>query len=359
MNTDLEDDRLSVKEQAAQWLCELIDESFDQRAEFVAWLRASPRHIEEFLLTSALWKELEHVGPADMTEVNHAIANALALARQEPTNVVSLRQTVNETPKSSAQAPRSWSRSVRFAAVSAGLALLTALSWQAIRFFTDETVYTTAVGEQRSIRLTDGSVVHLNTQSRLEVEYSNHARALRLLSGEAFFNVARDAHRPFSVDAGKTRIQALGTQFNVYRRSQEVTVAVLEGAVQLTETAAAKQPPQTIFEISPIAIKLDAGERANVSADGRINKQARPDIADAVAWRERRLVFRSQRLEDIAREFGRYGSKRIRVEGELARDKRLTASFASDDPESLVLFLEKLGELTVQRNDDEFVVRER
>jgi transmembrane sensor len=104
---------------------------------------------------------------------------------------------------------------------------------------------------------------------------------------------------------------------------------------------------------------IGAGEQASVAAHGTLIKRTETDIAAAVAWRERRLVFSADRLEDIAAEFSRYSPREIRLEDQQARDKRITGTFDADDPESLVLFLEELQELSVEHAGDDFVIRGR
>ncbi|MCP6755955.1 FecR domain-containing protein, partial [Klebsiella pneumoniae] len=86
--------------------------------------------------------------------------------------------------------------------------------------------YTTARGELRSVELADGSVVHINTQSRIDVNLSPRAREVRLVGGEALFKVQRDTTRPFLVYSGNAVIQAIGTQFNVRLQQTDTTVSV-------------------------------------------------------------------------------------------------------------------------------------
>ncbi len=88
-------------------------------------------------------------------------------------------------------------------------------------------------------------------------------------------------------------------------------------------------------------------------------KSAAPDVAAAVAWRQRRLVFRAERLADIAAEFSRYSPHHIVPADAIARERQVTGTFDADDPGSLVLFLERIDGLQVDRSGDDFVVRAR
>jgi transmembrane sensor len=357
MNTLREKSELSIAEQAAQWLCELGDESQDRRAEFVAWLQESPRHVEEFLLTTTVWKAFDGAGPGHDERTRKMIAEALL--EDGSASVVALDR--GALPSGDIKLPaRVGAR--RISQWVVGIAATLAVLAIVLRFLPlGAQTYATGIGEQRTFRLPDSSIVYLNAQSRVKVRFSKHARELHLLEGEGLFTVARDRARPFRVKAGGNVIQALGTQFNVYRRAEVTTVSVLEGAVQIltTENAATSSQASQLIPSSSPANRLAAGEQASITSGGRIVRPAKTDVTDAVAWRDRRVVFRAERLEDITAEFSRYNPRHIRVEGDLARNKRLTASFAADDPESLVLFLAKEQELVVEREGDGFLVRGR
>jgi transmembrane sensor len=185
----------------------------------------------------------------------------------------------------------------------------------------------------------------LNAHTRIEVDYSKQLRHLTLVEGEALFVVGRDPARPFRVAAGMATIQALGTQFNVYRHEGGATVSVLEGAVQVSSD---RQP-----------VRVDAGEEANVGGNGPTLKRSAADIPKAVAWRRRQLVFRDDPLAKVAAEFNRYNRLQIQVEGAAAQAKQLIGVFDADDPRSLMLFLEKDPSLVVERGDDRIVIKTR
>ena len=108
-------------------------------------------------------------------------------------------------------------------------------------------IYTTGVGEQKTIQLADNSVVQLNTNSRLEVDYSSDLRRLSLTQGEAHFDVAHNPQRPFEVLAGQGLVRAIGTAFTVHIRKIDVEVIVTEGTVEL---APAPTPQVTAVPIA-------------------------------------------------------------------------------------------------------------
>jgi transmembrane sensor len=231
--------------------------------------------------------------------------------------------------------------------------------------------YATGRGEQRTLKLEDGSVVYLNTQSRLEVRFAKNVRAIRLLEGEALFSVERDPARPFRVMAGSTMIQAIGTRFNVYSSDAGATISVVEGTVQVSpETESSSSPSPTPLAANTAAVgqvaarepheaRLSAGEQARVSRDGGIVKRTVPDLSQIVAWRERRLVFRADALTEVAAQFNRYNSVQIRVAGDALRAKQITGVFDADDPRSFLQFLERDGALAVEERGNDIIVRLR
>jgi transmembrane sensor len=354
--------RRILGEQAAKHLVELAEGGGERRAAFIAWIKESPRHVEEFLLASATMgafrRQRKDEGARE--EIERLIADAVA-ERSGLRNVVRLQEEANALPLTPTRRPQ-WERAKKIrVSMAAGVAALALIAggvwWAALK---GGPGYATGVGEQRTVRLADGSFVHLNARSRIEVDFSAEAREIRLARGEAIFKVEHDAVRPFRVRAGDAVIQALGTQFNVYRRPEGTTVSVLEGKVRVTTDEATSSSSRASGIASRLgSINLTVGEQASIATSGSIEKRAVPDVSRAVAWRERRLVFRADRLEEIAEEFNRYSPRRIEPLDARARNQRITGTFNADDPESLVLFLEKLDGLEVERSGEGFRIRAR
>src|SRR5690606_28626324 len=94
-------------------------------------------------------------------------------------------------------------------------------------------VVRTGVGEQRTVTLEDGSRVSLNTATRLSLHFDRGVRRVRLQSGEALFEVARDPGRPFVVESGDRQVRALGTAFIVRRDAGRIAVTLMEGSVEV------------------------------------------------------------------------------------------------------------------------------
>ncbi len=171
--------------------------------------------------------------------------------------------------------------------------------------------YATAIGEQRTLRLADGSLLQLNTHSRVQVHLTSTSRDVRLLEGEAFFSVQHDPSRPFRVESGGTLVQAVGTQFNVYRGSSGQTRGGGHRRSRSNRRARSRTRPGS-------AAAVTCGRTDQHCARDALIKQKDEDVANAVAWRQRKLVFNGKRLEDVAAEFNRYNQRRIVIKGDAA-----------------------------------------
>jgi transmembrane sensor len=349
----------ALAEEAAHWLIELEEPGTAVLRRFAAWLETSPRHVEEFLLVAAVWKAFDDFDAERRLDIQRLIDDAR-------NNVLPLAVRSAEelaTPLT----PRG-SRTRRRLAMAAAIVAAVIAGWSLWWFETlPPHTFATARGEQRALKLEDGSVVYLNTQSRLEVHFSQKVRAIRLLEGEAMFSVERDASRPFRVMAGSTVIQAIGTRFNVYRSDAGATISVVEGVVQISPDAASSQSQTSLAPVTPVAARamlpepkptrVSAGEQVRVLRDGGIVKRTVPDLSQIVAWRERRLVFRGDALTEVAAQFNRYNSVQIRVAGDTLASKQITGVFDADDPRSFIQFLERDGELSVEEHGEDILVR--
>jgi transmembrane sensor len=346
-------ERMTVREQAAWWVAELQGAPSGAETRFALWLKESPRHVEEFLFFNALWRELDGVDGDRSINLDALIAEAKA--GHAASNVTPL--TVDrQDPDFRTVRVSGW----RLAAVVAAVAVAIPIIWLGIvPLFSGARTYATEVGEQRAVKLADGSFAHLNTHTKIKVNYSRHGRDLQLVEGEALFSVRPDVARPFRVQSGDAVVQAIGTEFNVYRHKGATTVSVIEGAVQVLEEISTTSRVAPRRAGSALPFRISAGEQADVISPGEIVKHAAPDIDKAVAWRARRLIFRSESLADVAAEFNRYNDVKIQVRGDAVASRRLIATFDSDDPESLVRFLATEENLAVERTGGSIVIRSR
>jgi transmembrane sensor len=148
-------------------------------------------------------------------------------------------------------------------------------------------------------RLPDGSVLHLNTDSAVTVRYSRTERLVSLDRGQALFEVAHQDQRRLRVQTDRAGVVAVGTQFDVYRKSGTTTVTVVEGSVEVYSGGA---PPPPGGEPS---VRLNPGDQLNVG--DRIGALRHVDAHAAVAWLQRQIAFEDEPLGEVAAEFNRYG----------------------------------------------------
>lgn len=160
--------------------------------------------------------------------------------------------------------------------------------------------YATRDIEQKVVRLDDGSRVHLNVDSRVQIDFRGAQRRVTLTRGEAFFDVAHDPTRPFVVQAGDTRVQALGTKFDVRRDGGDVQVTLLQGSVQVA--ADTGQP----------AVILAPNQQLVVARGGTIQRAA-ADAARTTSWTTGRLMFRRTPLAAAVAEVNRYAERKIEL----------------------------------------------
>ncbi|MEM7583550.1 MAG: FecR domain-containing protein [Acidobacteriota bacterium] len=310
----------------------------DDKADLEEWLKRSPDHVDEYLRAEALWQSL--ADPDLATEIQ-----AAAAGRSRP-----------------------WSGLIAAVFVLASIAAIGA--WHLTR----PEVHRTAAGAVKSVQLDDRSVVFLNSDSNVEIDYTRRQRRLVLVSGEATFEVAKSRERPFIVECGSTRVIATGTEFAVRYEAGETTVTVIEGHVvvenefdpeaDLPRIAAQAMAPTAVAaaeasepggEASKELQRLTAGLR------WRLRPESEPDVAtfeaSPVAWRPSRLVVDTQPLGELVATFNRLNVERIELDRAL-RQRNVSGVFDSTDPSSLLGFLEAIEGVVVEtRSANEIFVR--
>lgn len=354
MNSATQTRRLA--NEAAEWVTRLeIKDSLDCRNAFLAWLSESPAHIRAFLEMTELTVQLQSAKletPSDLEALRAEVSNnVLSWGKDKD---IARPDDHGELPVTASSIKTSQSRGIRpvwkAAAAALALACLGTVLHLALPSMGNRT-FATEVGEQRTIKLEDGSVITLNTRSRFMVHLSETERRIQLLEGEALFTVAQDPSRPFRVVTDNLSVQAIGTQFDVHRRDAGTTVSVIEGSVQV------ERPSEN--QAAPDVAHVRAGEEVRVEHNGPIIKRPIVDITVPVAWRTRRLVFHETPLEEVAAEFNRYNRTQIEVEDDFGTAQHLTGGFDADNLPALILFLERDPALMVTQEDHAVRVRKR
>ena len=335
----------AVAREAAEWLVALSDTECtrEEREEFIAWLRRSNLHVEEFLRISELTGNLAHYRFWPDDSVADLIASARAADREGVARIGTSTSPTIQSPEPSNSSTRGrWRISLALAASLAIVSL--AVGVIAGMFDWGSKTYATNAGEMRSIALEDGSVVELNTRSRLRARFTANERRLQLLAGEAIFNVAKNPRRPFRVFAGSTEIVAVGTQFNVDAHDSRTVVTVLEGRVRVTNST--DIPAQGAGPM-----ELNRGEQAVIAKHQPPKRISAADTAKATAWTERRLFFEGTTLADVATEFARYNDRIIRINDQVLAARRITGVFNATDQATFVEFLRTHSDVRVREDE--------
>ncbi len=202
--------------------------------------------------------------------------------------------------------------------------------------------FSTGTGEQRTIRLADGSEVTLDADSAIDVGFDEQARRVHLLQGRAFFDVAADKARPFSVEASKGIATALGTRFSVHRREASVTVDVEESTVSVVAPDAS-------------TVVLNAPESLSYSRHG-VARMGRIDTEVAAAWRHGKLIFEDQPLGQVIEDVNRYRRGAIRIYGNGLQGLRVSGIFDMANPDAVLETITRTLPISAYRLTDYFVV---
>ncbi len=323
-----------IREQAADWAITLQDSgvSHAETLAFVGWLRASPVHIREYLRAEAAWLALEGIDAGRRIDVDALLQQGGKILSFTP-SVASVDPQVSAGAAAEISGARTRWWSIAAAILIAAIAV--PLVYLGGGFGATES-FMTALGEQRTIVLEDGSVMELNTASDVEVRFSAGERNVRILGGEAFFTVKKDPSRPFRVYSNGVEVTAVGTQFNVYRQNDQTAVTVLEGRVQVQRAA---EDSGRAGNAVAAPFQLGVGDHAVVSRDREIITADAGAMNRALAWRTRELIFADEPLVNVVAEINRYNARQLIVhDGELA-SRRISGVFNVHDPEVIVRFL--------------------
>ncbi len=198
--------------------------------------------------------------------------------------------------------------------------------------------YTTRVGEQRLVRLTDGSTVMLDTASKIVVRYGKGRRDLELQRGRAMFDVTHDAARPFVVRAGDTSVTALGTRFDVRRDDGGAQVTLVRGSVEVRSQDGTR----------PEVWRLSPGQALLTTAT--TPRPAIVDLATKTSWTTGRLVFNDVPLVDAVGEINRYDKTQIVLDIGPHDPARISGTFDVGDTDYFVSSAAELNDFVADRS---------
>ncbi len=286
-------------EAAAHWVAVLqggAPSRADRRA-LKAWLNRDIGHAAALDAVMRVWRDVE------------PLAERSLVRRMAPPATIVTRRPAR--PKARSWAPLG---GLAMAGAALALALLVPIHSQ---------TYATAVGQMAPITLPDHSRVWLNTNSRLTVSYTLLRRRLALGQGEAEFQVAHEAVRPFLVSTPNAVVRATGTDFSVRYDDGLSRVVLVQGTVTVKGVT------------DNDGVRLTAGHGLDVSASGP-SKPVKIDPATDLAWRGGRLVFFERPMAEVVREFARYNMIKVRFADTRAEQLKITGAFRAADFKSFL-----------------------
>lgn len=323
-----------LRRRAAEWCVVMASGNAGkaEKAGFAEWVTASPRHLEEYAALESLWDEAARFGPW----LGH------------DTRVVSLYPMRRSpmTGRLTPAAPRPSRALAALLAILAILAIMTVFLLGTSGPSGDALLrYTTVLGENRLLTLEDGSLVELNTDSAVTVDYNAERRLLQLESGEGFFTVRKDPARPFIVRSGATEVRAVGTAFNVKAVDDALSVTVLEGAVLVSGND--DDPADGVEDSSAWQRSLSADRQLVVRKEPAGAALVERDVAARLitSWRHNKLSFTDAPLGEVVADFNRYNRRRILLAGENLGGLRISGTFDPRDPDAFARTVAKIAGL--------------
>ena len=220
--------------------------------------------------------------------------------------------------------------------------------------------YFTRIGEQQTIALADGSVVTLNTGGQLVVDYGGRSRRVLLGRGEAYFEVAADPERPFTVDLGTHAVTAIATAFNVRKDPERYQVAVIEGAVAIhaaIEDLPAASPLVSADAATSGPRRVEAGWVAEFDVSRDELTAFQPESMDRyLDWRSGLLSFDYVPLSQVVQELNRYSRRKILIEDASVMELRVVTAIHIQDIDTALAALEQVLPIQVTQHYDRIVI---
>ena len=395
----------AIEKVAAEWMIRR-DRGLDvaQEAELTRWLQADERHEQVFGALDATWDLISNVRSAAQPQPRRS---AFSRVRRRPktkdqrpkdhqsTLAVPSRKIMHAEEQhfeglyyrdslTDPEAAHRWEWKAGWIAplLAAAATIAVGIFWVSARMGDSRgtdyvTSAQTTVGAWRELILPDRSVVQINTDSDLKVQYTRNERRVLLHRGEAHFTVVKNPARPFVVVAGDVEMRAIGTAFNVRLRSSSVELLVTEGAVRVAPPAApvadanqgprADSPPSASMDSGVTSPVVVAGQRLIVpqspspqalTATPPIPASLEPQvIRQALAWQSRRLDFESTPLPEIVAEINRYNRQKLVIRDPQLETRRFGGSFPAGDYETFVRLLETNFRVSATRKGDEIHLR--
>lgn len=290
-----------IDNEAARWAARVDREPLSPKDQLAldAWLAADVRHLGAYAKAQAIFAHMDR-------------ARALGTGF-DPQRFVEAEAVKSPTRR----------RAIQIGVAAAALACVAIPVLRRSQKST-QTV-STQRGETRVVPLEDGSVVTLNTATRVAIFYTRERRHVQLQAGEALFDVAKDPRRLFTVSANETQVRAVGTSFTVRLMPQQVVkVLVREGIVEMKSAVLPAAP----------AVLVPANTQALAPVNAPIAAEAIPqrEVDRELTWRVGRIAFEGESLREAVEMFARYSDTRIVIDDPAIAERTITGLFVSNDP---------------------------
>lgn len=322
-------DLKTIEAEAAEWLVRLDDEESSPHdyAEFQKWRSQSEQHREAFERLSRDWGGFDR-----LQELND-----YAVFVGQDTVAKFRKQGVSR---------RSFMKYAASMVLAVGVAAI-------YSFFLpgNSQTYQTAVGERKSVELADGTIIELNTNSLVHSRYSRSTREIRLLRGEAYFEVAHDPSRPLSVHAGQGIVTVHGTAFTVHMRDERVDVVVSEGHVTLSIQDSLA--PEQVTVVAEMKAGQDAAlhqEKVEYLRDLDLEELTRK-----LSWRNGILSFKGEALSDVIADMSRYTDFIIEINDDELKKLPVDGYFRVGEIDTMIEALEIMADLQVEYRDGSYI----
>ena len=317
-------DQRRIEEEALGWFVRLQDADADVAdwEGFSRWAALSQAHAEAYDRLEQLWIDLDDVAPGQR---GHHEAPAVTPLRAPANDNASTRRRV-------------WASLATVAAA----AVIGVLVWP--MYEGRERHFATTTEPQR-IELADGSVIQLNRRSDMTVRLTRGERRVSLREGEAAFDVAHDAARPFTVAAGDSSVQVLGTAFDIVNHDRRFSVGVERGVVAVRASG------------HPAPIRLTAGRRLDKDARGKV-VLSQVDPRRISSWRDGVLLYRDAPLSEVGADLSRYLDKSVKVSAS-AQELHFTGALRLGDETTMLNQLQAFAPIAVERTGSEVRVTAR
>ncbi|WP_019028930.1 FecR family protein [Colwellia piezophila] len=369
-----------IKEEAANWLLKIDDKarlSTDETNELRAWIATSDIHRAVMIRMSKTWENMDVLAALRVAPERSSLFSLDKLKTMLGINMLTSLFKNNEKPSGS-------SLFFKLTTVSAcllvGLIFINSMINNPME--SDSQYYATNIGEYKKQILADGSTLWLNSNSKVRVDYSENFRRIALITGEAHFEVQKDATRPFEVYAMNRLVRALGTAFSVHKLKGRVEVLVSEGTVELaivddvlllkpndllpSTNIQLKQKEQTITRFNePVKVskylgKLSAGQSMSISAistaeDNHIVHLDKSELGRKLSWLNGQLVFAGETLEEVVTEISRHTEIKIDIPDPELRKLRIGGHFDTGETDKLFYLLDSGFGIVVNKIDENHV----